>query len=123
MYKRNFKQVKKAPSAAPVFASQRRNLEQIQEKENEAASQNHQVLIGDSQEQNNKSPDIVIPSSQGASEEVQLTQSRFLSQRHQFRATQSDIQCRGKNFFEISLINGKVKIGEFGEKGFFLFCP
>lgn len=113
MYKRNLKATKKPP-AAPVYASQRRNLTNIPEKENEAAANN--LIIGDSQEPNKSQEEIdVIPSSQGQSEEVQLTQSRFLSQRHQFRATQNDIQCRGKNFFEISLINGKVKIGDYGE--------
>lgn len=114
MYKKNSLNNKRLPTTKrqPTFVSQRRNLENIQEKENEAVNN---VLVGDSEDPKSQDAQEIIPSSQGHSEEIQMTQSRFLSQRHQFRATQIDIQCRGKNFFEISLINSKVKIGEFGK--------
>lgn len=109
MYKSN---VNKRPfpstSKEPVYVSKKKNLEKIQEKENEAA--NRDVP-------NTQSDDFVVQSSQGPNEATQATQSRFLSQRHQFRPTQQfSTQLRGKNYFETALFSSKIKVTDLGKK-------
>lgn len=102
MYRSN-KFSKRPPPATPkpVFVSQRRNEP---EKENELEIQ---------------SSEDVLPSSQNEAAVSVLTQSRFLSQRHQIsRATQE--QVRGKNYFEISLISCKINVTELGKESNFI---
>jgi L-lactate utilization protein LutC len=107
MYRKKDLNSKRVPSTSkqPVYVSQKKNLEKTQEKENEAANRDFVP--------NSQSEELVIQSSQGLNE---ATQSKFLSQRHQYRAaTQYDTQIRGKNFFEISLISSKVRITDMGK--------
>lgn len=104
MYKnRNIK--RSTPSSSvpkPVFVSQKRNELEKPDKEN------NDVEIPSSQD--------ILPSSQHEAPAL-LTQSRFLSQRHQVsvsRATQEQ-QIRGKNYFEISLISCKINVTDLGK--------
>lgn len=116
MYRNRKVNNKSNPSTSkqPIYVSQKKNLEKVKEKENEDANVD---FVPNSQSEE-------IQSSQGNNGNNYATQSKFLSQRHQYRAaTQYESQIRGKNFFEISLISTKIKVTDIGKnkiRSFFL---
>ena len=67
--------------------------------------------------QQSQGQDHEIPSSQNenVTQNSIVSQSRFLSQRHQISRLIQDHDIRGKNYFEIALISCKVQITEIGE--------
>lgn len=81
----------------PVVVSQRRN---------EPDKENDDVEVQNSQD--------ILPSSQDNFPNV-MTQSRFLSQRHQISRATQEHQIRGKNYFEITLITCKIIITDLGK--------
>lgn len=99
MYKNNSSK-RKLPSSAqpkPVVVSHKRN---------EPDKENDDVEVQNSQD--------ILPSSQTDVPNA-LTQSRFLSQRHQVSRATQEHQIRGKNYFEITLITCKIIITDLGE--------
>lgn len=82
----------------PVVVTQKPNEDEFPDKPSD------DNLIPSSQE---------VPSSQPA--EPVATQSRFLSQRHQYARATQESQMRGKNYFEIALISCKMNVTDLGE--------
>lgn len=108
MYKNNkLRRLTKAPSVPqPVFVSQ--NLVEINNQD-----VNNEDEIASSQDPK----DHEIPSSQdeNVSQNVLVSQSRFLSQRHHITRLTQEQDIRGKNYFEIALISCKIQITDMGE--------
>lgn len=97
--------VNKTKTEQPVFVSQKRN--EIVNKENEA-----EIVPSSQQDEEN----LEVPSSQNENPMPGLlSQSRFLSQRHQITRATQEHQMRGKNYFEIGLIACKLHLTDIGE--------
>lgn len=94
----------------PVFVPQK----PVQDKTSDKENVEDQEIIPSSQDEH-EHEDIVPSSQQDEVQEAPASQSRFLSQRHQFSRHSQEQQFRGKNYFEVCLVVGKIKITELGE--------